>query len=104
MEVGEDVDEGSGVVLLQAVPQVLQHSQHNVHGVAQVQCNQDVVEAVSGLKNIKAEGDVSYWNGLHVFSILGACASVLSIQTLILRHNSIIYQNCWYEVKCSQHT
>ena len=52
---GEDVDEGGGVVFLQAVPQVLQHGQHNVHGVAQVQCNQDVIEAVSGLKNIKAE-------------------------------------------------
>ena len=42
---------------------------------------------------ISNEGNVSYWDGLHVFSILGACALVLSIQTLIPRHNSIIYQN-----------
>ena len=46
----EYVDEGDWVVLLQAVPQVLQHRQHNVHAVAQVQSNQDVTEAVSGLK------------------------------------------------------
>ena len=47
---GEYVDEDGGVVLLQAVPQVLQHGQHDVHAVAQVQRNQDVAEAVSGLK------------------------------------------------------
>ena len=48
---GEDVDEDIGVGVLQAVPQVLQHRQHNVHAVAQVQSNQDVTEAVSRLKN-----------------------------------------------------
>ena len=50
MEVWEDVDEGIGVRLLQAVPQVLQHRQHNVQAVAQVQSNQDVAEAVPGLQ------------------------------------------------------
>ena len=57
MEVGEDVDEDIGVGVLQAVPQVLQHRQHNVQAVAQVQSNQDVAEAVLGLQaNIFAEG------------------------------------------------
>ena len=61
VEVGEDVDEDGRVVLLQAVPQVLQHGQHDVHAVAQVQRNQDVTEAVSGLEkagqpqNLKAD-------------------------------------------------
>ena len=53
MEVWEYVDEGGWVVLLQAVPQVLQHRQHDVHAVAQVQSNQDVTEAVSGLNILK---------------------------------------------------
>ena len=49
-------------------------------------------------KSNTKEDHVSYWHGLHIFTILGACALALSIQTLIPRHNSIIYQNYWYEV------
>ena len=40
----------------------------------------------------------SYWNGLHVFSILGGCALAMSALTLIPRHNSILYQKYWYEM------
>ena len=34
----------------------------------------------------------NYWNGLHVFSILGGCTLAMSALTLIPRHNSILYQ------------
>ena len=50
MEVGEDVDEDIGVGVLQAVPQVLQHGQHDVQDVAHVQRDQDVAEAVPSLR------------------------------------------------------
>ena len=50
MEVGEDVDEDIGVGVLQAVPQVLQHGQHDVQDVAHVQRDQNVAEAVSSLR------------------------------------------------------
>ena len=51
MEVGEDVDEDIGVGVLQAVPQVLQHGQHDVQDVAHVQRDQNVAEAVPSLRN-----------------------------------------------------
>ena len=40
----------------------------------------------------------SYWNLLHIAGILTGCALVLSPQTLIPRHNSIIYQQYWFEL------
>ena len=48
---GEDVDEDIGVGVLQAVPQVLQHGQHDVQDVAHVQRDQNVAEAVPSLGN-----------------------------------------------------
>ena len=47
---GEDVDEDIGVGVLQAVPQVLQHGQHDMQDVAHVQRDQDVAEAVPSLR------------------------------------------------------
>ena len=47
---GEDVDEDIGVGVLQAVPQVLEHGQHDVQNVAHVQRDQNVAEAVSSLR------------------------------------------------------
>ena len=41
---------------------------------------------------------LSYWNGLHVFNILGGCALAMSVLTLIPRHNSILDQTYWYEI------
>ena len=41
---------------------------------------------------------VSYWNGLHVFSILFGCGLAMSALTLIPRHNSILDQTYWYEM------
>ena len=39
----------------------------------------------------------SYWNMLHIFSILSASILTTSMITLIPRHNSIIYQEYWFE-------
>lgn len=40
----------------------------------------------------------SYWNGLHLFSILGASIMTTSLITLIPGHNSIVYQEYWFEM------
>ena len=39
----------------------------------------------------------SYWNLLHVFSILAICAVHLIPLSIIPRTNSIIHQSCWFE-------
>ena len=48
-------------------------------------------------RNLKTT-NVSYWNGLYIFGILGTCIMLVSTQTLIPRHNSIIYPRFWFEV------
>ena len=49
---------------------------------------------------VKQSGDstISYWSGLHVFSILCCCGLAMSIMTLIPRHNSMIDQSYWFEI------
>ena len=42
--------------------------------------------------------NTSYWNLLRVFGILTGCALVLFSQTLIPRHNSIVFQEYWFEI------
>ena len=42
--------------------------------------------------------NASYWNLLHIFTILAFSALVLSPQLLIPRHNSIYYPNYWHEI------
>ena len=49
MYAGEEVDEEGWVGLLQAVPQGLQDGEQQVQAVAQVEGDQQVVEAVPGL-------------------------------------------------------
>ena len=44
------------------------------------------------------EKDASYWNGLYAPLILGVCILTTSILTLIPRHNSIAYQEYWFEM------
>ena len=47
-----------------------------------------------GLQNINR---LSYWNFIHIFSIVGCCALSVSIQTLIPRHNAISEPKYWLE-------
>ena len=42
--------------------------------------------------------NASYWNVLHVFTVLGTSALFLSPQLLIPRQNSIYYPSYWYEI------
>ena len=48
-----------------------------------------------GYQDIKT---VTYWNGLHIFGILGICALVISFQTTIPRHNSLLQPDYWFEI------
>ena len=48
-------------------------------------------------KNEKSK-NISLRNGLYIFGIIGACIALVSTQTLIPRHNSIIYPSYWLEV------
>ena len=48
-------------------------------------------------RNGSREKNVSYWNVLHLFSVLGFCAVFASSLLLIPRSNSIFYQNTWLE-------
>ena len=43
-------------------------------------------------------GNINYWSGLHIFTIVCCCGSLMSILTLIPRHNSIIDQSFWFEI------
>ena len=40
----------------------------------------------------------SYWNGLHIFSVLCACGLAMSILALIPRHNAILDPTFWFEI------
>ena len=42
--------------------------------------------------------DKTYKSAVHLLSILGCCGLVMSILTLIPRHNSIVEQSYWLEV------
>ena len=42
--------------------------------------------------------NINRWSVLHVFTILFCCALVMSIMTLIPRHNSILDQSYWFEI------
>ena len=41
---------------------------------------------------------INYWSGLHVFTILCCSGLVMSILTLIPRHNSLLDQSYWFEI------
>ena len=41
---------------------------------------------------------ISYWSGLHVFSILCCSGLAMSIMTLIPRHDSMADQSYWFEI------
>ena len=41
-------------------------------------------------KSAETENDISYWNLLHIVTIVCTTALLLSVQMLIPRHNSII--------------
>ena len=57
------------------------------------------VEEESRKRGNRALGsNASYWNLLHIFTILAFSALVLSPQLLIPRHNSIYYPNYWHEI------
>ena len=43
------------------------------------------------------ENDTSFWNFLHIVTIICTTAIILSPQMLIPRHNSIIYPAYWFE-------
>ena len=43
------------------------------------------------------ESTASYWNVLHIFTVIGITALSLSPQMMIPRHNPILYQSYWPE-------
>ena len=47
--------------------------------------------------NYVTRKSISYWNGLHILSILAICAVHLIPLSIIPRNNSIIYQSYWFE-------
>ena len=48
-------------------------------------------------KNEKSN-NMNFWNGFYICGIIGACIALISTQTLIPRHNSIIFPSYWLEV------
>ena len=63
-------------------------------------CNLDEPTGDTIVENEVANenGTTSYWNGLHIFSILFASIVILSVWTLIPRENTILYPDHWYEI------
>ena len=57
--------------------------------ISNIHCN--IIEERRG-------SDQTYKSAVHVLSILGCCGLVMSILTLIPRHNSIVDQSYWLEV------
>ena len=48
--------------------------------------------------------NINRWSVLHVFTILFCCALVMSIMTLIPRHNSILEPSYWFEINITAST
>ena len=46
----------------------------------------------------QSANNITYWNGLYIFGVLGGCALAISVQTLIPRHNAILQPSYWFEV------
>ena len=51
-----------------------------------------------GMARKSGNPNINYWSGLHVFTILCCCGLVMSILTLIPRHDPILDQKYWFEI------
>ena len=59
---------------------------------------QEQLESKSYRRSSHPSVFVSYWNGLHILGILGACTLIISVHSTIPRHNSILDPSYWFEV------
>ena len=60
--------------------------------------NQSQIRENGRMAKKSGDSTISYWSGLHVFSILCCCGLAMSILTLIPRHNSLLDQSYWLEI------
>ena len=59
---------------------------------------QSSVKINEGLAKDSDDAKNSYWNWLHILSILCCCGLAMSMMTLMPRHNSILEPSYWFEV------